>query len=109
MLVLFAMIYGFFAGGFSAVWAGMLKEVQREHPEAMMGTLMGVFAAGRGVGAVVSGPVSEALVGRWRLRDSGRFGYGTEYGGLIVFTGVSALLGVVCFGVRRSKLDTSSL
>jgi MFS family permease len=109
MLVLFAMIYGFFAGGFSAVWAGMMKEVQREYPEARMGTLMGAFAAGRGVGAVVSGPVSEALVERWRWRGGFGYGYETEYGGLIVFTGVSAFLGLICFGVRRSKLDTSAL
>jgi MFS family permease len=115
MLVLFAASYGFFAGGFSAVWAGMMKEVKRENPEAGMGSLMGVFAAGRGVGAVVSGPVSEALVERWRGRVGGGggggfgYGYGTEYGALIVFTGVSAFLGVVCFGVTRKKSEISSL
>jgi hypothetical protein len=53
---------GFSRGGVSAVCAGMIKEVKREHPEAGMGSLMGVFAAGRGLGAVVSGPVSEVEV-----------------------------------------------
>jgi hypothetical protein len=111
MLVLFAMSYGFFAGGFSAVWAGMMKEVKRENPSAGMGSLMGVFAAGRGVGAVASGLVSEVLVASWRGRGGGGmgFGYGTEYGALIIFTGVSAFLGVVCFGVRRGKFDISPL
>jgi MFS family permease len=111
LLVLFAVTYGFFAGGFSAIWVGMMKEVQKGCPGSRMGTLMGVFAAGRGIGAVASGPVSEALVARWRRKDGGGmgFGYRTEYGRLILFTSVSAFLGLVCFRVRRTKLATSAL
>ncbi|KAF4628960.1 hypothetical protein G7Y89_g9186 [Cudoniella acicularis] len=52
MLVVFAATYGFFAGGYSAIWSGMMKEVKRGSPTAGMGTLMGIFAAGRGVGMV---------------------------------------------------------
>jgi MFS family permease len=107
LLVLFAVAYGFFAGGFSAIWAGMMKEVQRVSREARMGTLMGLFAAGRGVGAVLSGPVSEVLMRKDHLGGGGedgrgaRFGYGTRYGVLIVFTGVSAGFGLLCFGAKR--------
>jgi hypothetical protein len=36
------------------------------------------------VGAVVSGPFSEALVVRWRWRGRMGYGYGTEYGALII-------------------------
>lgn len=91
LLVVFAATYGFFAGGFSAIWAGMMKEVQRVSREAKMGTLMGVFAAGRGFGAVLSGPVSEVLLRKenWAGGGEGRAGcgYQTKYGLLIVFTG----------------------
>lgn len=52
-----------------------------------------LLAAGRGIGNVVSGPLSEVLVkGRPWLGDAGA-GYGSGYGALIVSTGVSALLG----------------
>ena len=92
----------------------MMREVQgrcngRGEGEVGMGTLMGVFSAGRGVGAVLSGPVSEVLL-RWGegwkdVRGGGevRWGYQTEYGVLIVFTGVSAVCGLVCFGAGRRR------
>lgn len=62
--------------------------------EPGMGILMGLFSAGRGIGAVVSGPVSEVLLkrGGW---EGGVAGYGGLYGGVIVWTGVSALAGLV--------------
>lgn len=104
LLIIFAASYGLFAGGFSAIWSGMTKEVQAVDSKAKMCILMGLFAAGRGVGAVVSGPVSEVLLREDHLvhGDGGRsFGYGTKYGVLIVFTGASALLGLLCFGVKR--------
>ena len=49
MLVVFAAVYGGFAGGYSAIWTGMYKAVQEQSPEAGMGTLMGLFSAGRGI------------------------------------------------------------
>lgn len=100
-MVIFAMVYGVFAGGYSALWAGMMKEVQKvKGCEGLgMGVLMGVFAAGRGIGAVTSGPVSEVLLG-WKLGDNA--GFGGEYGAVIVFTGISALAGGVGWCVHRS-------
>ena len=48
LLMVFAAVYGVFAGGFSAIWTGMYKEVREKNPEAGMGMLMGLFSAGRG-------------------------------------------------------------
>lgn len=83
----------------------MMKEVQRVSADAKMGTLMGLFAAGRGVGAVLSGPISELLLSKTpQVRDNEDgwgFGYGTKYGVLIVFTGASALFGLLCFGAKK--------
>ncbi|TVY57326.1 Fujikurins efflux protein [Lachnellula suecica] len=100
LLIVFAATYGFFAGGFSAIWSGMMKEAQKASPGAGMGSLMGLFAAGRGIGSVVSGPLSEVMLkGGFR----GRVGaYTTEYAVLVVFTGVSAAAGLVAFGAGRS-------
>ena len=50
-----------------------------------------MIAAGRGLGAVTSGPVSESLLG-YRLQDMAG-AYNTEYGVLIIFTGITAVLG----------------
>lgn len=88
-----------------------MKEVRRSGDQrAGMGQLMGVFAAGRGIGAVLSGPISEVLLRAVNGRglgglDGEGFGYGSRFGALIVFTGVSALCGVVALGVKRTKSD----
>lgn len=100
VLIVFAATYGVFAGGFSAIWTGMFKEVQKGSPEVGMGVLMGLFSAGRGIGAVLSGPVSEVLL-RYGGFVGARAGYATSYGALIAFTGVSAFCGLICFGARQ--------
>ncbi|KAI9712179.1 MAG: hypothetical protein M1828_001740 [Chrysothrix sp. TS-e1954] len=93
LLWVFTVMYGIFAGGFTALWTGVAKILQSEdrYKETATAVLLGVFAAGRGVGNVVSGPVSEQLIGK-PLSDSASFAYGTKYGALIVFTGVTAFI-----------------
>ncbi|KAM3066184.1 hypothetical protein ACMFMF_010500 [Clarireedia jacksonii] len=101
-LIIFTIMYGIFAGGWSAIWAGMIREVQRRDQNAGFGVLMGLFSAGRGVGSVVCGPVSEILVsyGGWH---SAVGGYGTEYGLVIVFTGISSICGLIGVATRLWK------
>lgn len=103
-LIIFTIIYGIFAGGWSAIWAGMIREVQRADNNAGFGVLMGLFSAGRGVGSVVCGPVTE-----WLVQHGGfggvRGGYGTEYGAVIVFTGVSAACGLIGVGARFWRIE----
>ncbi|KAB8293952.1 hypothetical protein EYC80_009424 [Monilinia laxa] len=103
-LIFFSVIYGIFAGGWSAIWAGMTREVQRADENAGFAILMGLFSAGRGVGSVVCGPVTEWLVqyGGW---DGVNGGYGTEYGAVIFFTGVSAACGLIGVGARLFKVE----
>lgn len=48
-LVAFAVAYGFFAGGFSSTWSGMLKELERLSPGLETGLVFGLLAGGRGV------------------------------------------------------------
>ncbi|KAF3058451.1 Monocarboxylate transporter 14 [Daldinia childiae] len=64
--------------------------------------VFGWLAAGRGIGNVVSGPLSENLIRSlpWK-GNTAPFGYSSGYGSLIVFTGVTALLGGASFVWRR--------
>lgn len=92
LLILFALIYGFFAGGFSSTWPGILQELKREEEGVDTGLIMGLLLGGRGIGNVISGPLSSALLSEGGF--GGRnWGYGTEYGGMILFTGLTALFG----------------
>ena len=73
-----------------------LKREERSTDGSMV---FAALSAGRGIGNVLSGPVSEALV---RAGEVGKEGlYATEYGPLVLFTGVSAALGGVGFFGRR--------
>lgn len=92
VLVAFALVYGFFAGGFSSTWSGVVKEVGENCEGVETGLLFGLLAGGRGVGNVVSGPLSGGLVREGGLMG-GRAGVGGEYGGVILWTGVTAVLG----------------
>lgn len=95
LLAIFAILYGFFAGGFSATWSGVLIQMKQEMPALETGLVFGLLAGGRGVGNVISGPLSTVLVEKGLMNGSteGLLGYETQYGWLIVFTGVTALLG----------------
>ena len=92
-LAVFSISYGFFAGAYSTTWSGMLSEIKREDEAVETGLLFGILAGGRGIGNIISGPVSSALLAaKWTpSRSAG--GYGTEYGPVILFTGASALMG----------------
>ncbi|KAG2413617.1 hypothetical protein HFD88_002806 [Aspergillus terreus] len=94
LLTLFSITYGFFAGGFSSTWSGVLTQVKREVPSLETGLVFGLLAGGRGIGNVISGPLSTALIKQGSIGSpSAGFAYTTEYGALIIFTGVTAFLG----------------
>lgn len=99
----FALAYGLCAGSFASTWPGVIKDVARGGEVVLeTGPAFGFLAAGRGVGSIASGPLSEAL-----LRVGGEdaaFGYGSRYGGLIVFTGVAMLFGGTGFGAKKLGL-----
>lgn len=101
LLCIFALTYGLFAGGFTSTYTGVIREVQKQETGTEAGLVFGLLSAGRGVGSVLSGPLSEALLRDKPWAGEAGLGYGTGYGGLIVFTGVSATLGGVSWIGRR--------
>ncbi|KAH7393366.1 major facilitator superfamily domain-containing protein [Cadophora sp. MPI-SDFR-AT-0126] len=101
LLIVFAIVYGFFASGFVSTNAGVMKMIKGEDPTVDMGLLIGIISAARGVGAVASGPLSEALLRGEMWKGKVGLGYGSGYGGLIVFTGVTAGFGGIGFLGKR--------
>ncbi|OTB00686.1 hypothetical protein M426DRAFT_324050 [Hypoxylon sp. CI-4A] len=97
LLVVFSMTFGFFSSGYSATWGGMLKQMEHESAERNEavdpGMLYGLLNGVRGIGYVSGGLASVGLLNAGTLSASHRFGYGTSYGPLILFTGFSSLLG----------------
>ncbi|KAI0386854.1 MFS general substrate transporter [Hypomontagnella monticulosa] len=107
LLYFFCVMYGLFAGSYTSTWPGVMSDVVRKGETTGSGYIdpcmvFGWLAAGRGVGNVISGPLSENLIQGlpWK-GDTTAFGYGSGYGSLIVFTGVTALLGGASFVWRR--------
>ncbi|TRX95230.1 hypothetical protein FHL15_003922 [Xylaria flabelliformis] len=107
LLYFFCIAYGLFAGCFTSSWPGIMKDIAKNGQASSKGQIdpimvFGFLCAGRGIGNVVSGPLSEALM-RDSLWTGGKvaYGYGSSYGSLIVFTGVTAFLGGASFVWRR--------
>ncbi|KAJ5779164.1 hypothetical protein N7457_006884 [Penicillium paradoxum] len=102
-LCVFALLYGIFAGSAGATWPGIARIVRSVDETAPVGLVLGILTAGRGVGSIVCGPISAALINaNWPWTGhSGGLGYGTSFGGLIVFTGATASFGVLGFAARK--------
>lgn len=86
-LVLFALLYGFFGAGYTAMWARMVTAVSEEPSAAQ--AIFGMFNFGKGIGNIAAGPISAGLL-RWSSGDVG-YGLGT-YKAIVLFTGVCLLL-----------------
>lgn len=130
MVYLYCVSYGLSAGSFSTTWTGVMREVSGKDklsasstsssdPELPISTLgrsnsdgsyeegvdpvmvFVLLAAGRGIGNVVSGPMSQAMYHAMPWKDEAGLAYGSGYGSLIVFTGITALGSGICFLGRR--------
>ncbi|KAF5018234.1 hypothetical protein F66182_9797 [Fusarium sp. NRRL 66182] len=93
-MVVFVILYGFFAGGFSATWSGALQEIKGDGDSIDTSLVFGMLLGGRGLGFVVAGPLSGALISAGSLIATGdTTGYATRYGPMIICTGITAILG----------------
>jgi predicted MFS family arabinose efflux permease len=103
MLYVFVILWGLTGGGFAANWAGCANAIRQSGYHVDTGMVISLLCVSKGVGSVASGPISEKLIHVQPFQDAG-FAYGTRYGVLIVFTGISATLGgIACLG-RLAKL-----
>ncbi|KAI1307802.1 major facilitator superfamily domain-containing protein [Xylaria venustula] len=97
LLLLFSATFGFFAGGYSATWGGVINELESEAAhwnEAVdAGMLYGLLNGARGIGYVSGGLVSVPLLKAGSDVSIGQLGYASTYGPLILFTGLSSVFG----------------
>ncbi|MCJ1441733.1 MAG: hypothetical protein MMC23_002225 [Stictis urceolatum] len=98
LLVVFALVYGFFGAGFVSMWARMITAISDEPSAAM--TILGIFSFGKGVGNVLAGPISAGLLKQAIMT----FEYGIwKYKALIIFTGVMMLTSAASVGLCHTK------
>lgn len=113
-LYVFCILYGLFAGGWAAIWPGVMRDVakassegDRDRQGASDGEshgprdgygadpimVHGHLCVGRGLGNIISGPLSGSLLRQgtgWKGNVLG--GFGSGYGVLILYTGVTGLV-----------------
>jgi predicted MFS family arabinose efflux permease len=86
-LIFFALLFGFFGAGYTAMWARMATAISKE-PSASQ-AMFGLLCFGKGVGNVLAGPISAGLLGL----SSNTAGYGHGmYKAVVIFTGACLLL-----------------
>lgn len=100
LLLVYCGFYGLFAGSYTSAWTGLMRQVTTDKTisaryrcddiDPVM--VLAVLAAGRGIGSVLSGPLSQALVNGMPWQDEAFAAYGSGYGPLILFTGITATL-----------------
>lgn len=97
ILLVFSITFGFFAGGYSATWGGLLVDMEKEaaqRNEAIdTGMVYGLLNGARGIGYVAGGVVGLPLLKAGAVSSICKFAYGSSYGPLIIFTGVSSIFG----------------
>ncbi|KAL8826639.1 MAG: hypothetical protein Q9170_007327 [Blastenia crenularia] len=82
MLVAFALLYGLSAGGFVVLWARMSTTLSPKPALAL--TTFSYFACMKGIGNVVTGPISAALLSPQVSHDE--YGIG-RFKGIVLFSG----------------------
>ncbi|OOF99568.1 hypothetical protein ASPCADRAFT_160540 [Aspergillus carbonarius ITEM 5010] len=100
-LFIFAIVYGLFAGSYTSTWPGVMRDVVKREASAESSMVFACLAAGRGIGNIVSGPLSGALLAGRPWKGDAGYGFGSGFGSLIVFTGVTGVLGGGGWVVRK--------
>ncbi|KAL8664271.1 MAG: hypothetical protein Q9202_003221 [Teloschistes flavicans] len=97
LLVLFSITFGFFAGGYSSIWGGFINVLESEaaqRNEAIdAGMVYGLLNGARGIGYVSGGLAGVPLLKAGSMNSIGSYAYGSTYGPLIIFTGLSSVCG----------------
>jgi MFS family permease len=106
LLMIFAIFYGFFAGGFTATFAAVAKETQSLAPEgsADIGSLFALISMARGIGNIACGPLSEALLQGQAQTMSAQVALKSFYSPLVIFTGVTAILTMSPWVIKQLRL-----
>lgn len=109
VLYVFCALYGIFAGCWTSTWPGVMREISQRSEAAGFGHIdpmmvYGHLCIGRGIGNIISGPLSDALTRSlpWQGQTIG--GYGSGYGALIMYVGLTSLVSGMNYLWRRLNL-----
>lgn len=96
LLAVFAIIYGFFGAGYTALWGRMGTKISSEPSAAF--TAFGLLNLGKGVGNVLAGPIGGALLKHGVA--TGEYGAG-RYEEVILFVGSAMVLSAGIIAVQN--------
>ncbi|MCJ1395221.1 hypothetical protein MMC18_008104 [Xylographa bjoerkii] len=97
-LGIFSLIYGFFGAGYVVLW-GRMGMALSDDPTAALATYS-VFAFQKGIGNVLAGPISAALL----IGTTDATSYGVlRYQNIVILTGVGMLLSSLSVGAWYLK------
>ncbi|KAJ3548415.1 hypothetical protein NM208_g1014 [Fusarium decemcellulare] len=97
LLYVFCILYGLFGGSWSSTWPGIMRDVSQSgesegYPYADPVMVHGQLCIGRGVGNIIAGPLSDSLIKGMPWQGKALGGYGSGYGILILYTGLTGLV-----------------
>ncbi|KAF1987367.1 MFS transporter, MCP family, solute carrier family 16, member 10, variant [Aulographum hederae CBS 113979] len=106
LLILFSMVYGYFGAGYVAMWARMGTAVSSEPTAAF--AAFGLFNLGKGVGNVLTGPISGYLIGD--VSNEHRYA-AMKFEGTVLFAGTCMLVSgstiLLCYMKHLSNMFSS--
>ncbi|KAI0189912.1 major facilitator superfamily domain-containing protein [Astrocystis sublimbata] len=97
VLIVFAIVYGFFAAGFTATWARMSTAITDDVTSGPF--VFCLLNFGKGIGNVLAGPIGGSLVS---ISKSAGSSSTSSYQWVIVFTGVSMFASAFTIFLRYS-------
>lgn len=106
LILIFGLTHGFFTGCMTASWPGVIGEIVERDTTltAEPSMIFALFIAGRGIGNVASGPLSQSLLHLPILSRALSYGYGSMYGSMILFSA-----GTMAAGCLGAVIDTMGL
>lgn len=103
LLVVFALLFGFFGAGYTAMWARMGTAIGNNEPTAAFASF-GLLNFGKGVGNVLAGPISGALLGNAvNVHDYGVMRYKT----VVLLTGSCMIASAAIIPLSYLRLSPS--
>lgn len=95
VMAAFSILYGFFGAGYTAMWARMGTAISTEPTAAF--AIFGIFCLGKGIGNVLAGPISGALLAT--SADADRYG-AKKYEAIVLFSGTCMLISAAIITLR---------
>jgi MFS family permease len=109
LVYVYCIAYGLFAGCWPSVWPAIIRETAQRGESRGFGYVdpmmtYGLLCVGRGLGSLIAGPLSEALLRNMPLQGHAFASYGSGYGVLIIFTGLAAVFSASGAFLEKFKL-----